>query len=66
MEWWDTDCHQLYKIHGHFDIGNLDNIPIFEPIFQYSSLPTALNDMLITPLWCETKAGSSGPGFFPE
>jgi hypothetical protein len=39
MEWWVTDCHQLHKIHGHFDIPKLGNVLIFDPIFQYSNIP---------------------------
>jgi hypothetical protein len=44
----------------------IGNIPIFPniPVFQYSNIPTMCNEMLITPLWGETKAGSSEIGFF--
>ena len=32
------DCRQFHKIRGHFDIPKLDNVPIFDPTFQYSNI----------------------------
>ena len=39
MELWVADRNQLHKILGYFDNPQLSQIPILDPIFQYSNIP---------------------------
>ena len=42
----------------------IGKILFLDPIIQYSTIPTARIEIDGTPLWGETKARSSGRGFF--
>jgi hypothetical protein len=64
MESWVAEYDPIQKTYVFFDYAKLDNIPVLDPIFQHSNIPTKRNEMSPTPLWGETKAWSSGPGFF--